>query len=141
MKINLIGEGAFKHYEGCRQIFYHENARAFAEVNIGQSAGQFALAWRSNLVTPVIIADKGLIWIGVDQKVVAIEEHTGRICFAMTLLTNLVDIIAGDDVIVLACDSHIIALNSDSSIRSIHDASDGIEDAKLNGTSLGIYNV
>jgi len=138
MKIVPISESCYLKYEGCRRIIHHDNARAFAEVDIGQRAGSFALAWRSDLVVPTAVANRGMWWVGIDQKIAAIQEQTGRICFSMTLIDNLSDILFGDRVVIIACETEILVLNDDYSIREIHGVPDGIKAVRMTGNRLEI---
>jgi len=138
MKISLINEQQFGEYEGCRQIISHAHSRKFAEIDIGSKAGLYALAWPSDLVEPVILVENDVCYVGVDQRVAAVNMQTGQMLFSFALPTSLLEIIDSTSAIAIVCQSDVIVLNRDYSIRCLHTVGEIIESIQIRGDKLEI---
>jgi hypothetical protein len=121
MKIQTIGESDFKEIDGSRQVIGDQQARKFAALDLGVSLGYYGLSWSSELVDPIVTrSPDGLtIWIGIDQQLAAIKLPTGQICVALTLSTNILQILSVDTFAAVLSETEVLLFNSDFSIRLI----------------------
>jgi hypothetical protein len=73
------------------------------------------------LVEPVIIeaSVSSLIWVGVDQKLVAINTLGGNIVVALQLDSNLIDILSIEANTAVLTETDLFLFNSDGSIQQV----------------------
>src|SRR6266567_2697575 len=126
MNITVIDKARYDGYEGCRQIIHHSHARKFGQIDLGGRAGVFAIAWRSDVVEPVAVFGPGLCcWLGVDQRIAAVELATGRVLLSLGLGSSVLQIkFAKEEATVIACETEITVLNLCNSLRSVHEIID-----------------
>ncbi|MBO1349644.1 MAG: hypothetical protein EBE86_020725 [Hormoscilla sp. GUM202] len=123
MNIQPISQAEFKQLEGARRVIVHDHPRQFALLDLGQSIGPYGLSWRSSaIIQPVTTIDKdgAHLWVGVDQRLAAIDLQDGHITLSLSLLTPLFDIIALDDCTLVLTELDLLLFNnSDCSIRCL----------------------
>jgi hypothetical protein len=121
MNIVEISEKEFEDIDCAKQIISHDNPRKFALVEIDKSHGKYGLSWRSDLIKPVIRdAPASLaIWIGVDQRLVAVSKSEGNVIVALSLDSNLVDIISNNLTTAVLTETELFLFNSDGSARLV----------------------
>lgn len=118
MKIQNIEKYQFAQIEKGRQIIVHEDARRFALIDLGEELGCYGLSWRSNLIEPtVVLSPDKQVWIGIDQRLVALNLNTGNIAVSLPLMTNVLQIQVAMAVIVVLTESELLLFNLDGSIR------------------------
>ncbi len=121
MNIQPISQAEFNQIEGVRRLIVHDYPHQFAILNLDERNGNYGLSWRSSpIIQPVIIQskDERILWVGVDQKLAAIDLQDGRICLSMSLHTPLFQILPLDDCTVVLTELDILIFNnSDLSIR------------------------
>lgn len=120
MKIHNIEKSQFKKIDIARQILFDEDARRFSLIDLGKKFGCYGLSWRSDLIEPIIVTSANqLIWIGIDQRLTAINLNTGHILVNLPLVTNILQIQAVDTAILVLTESELLLFNLDGSIRYI----------------------
>lgn len=119
MKIETISKAEFDKIPGIRQIICHEYAQTFACLDLGEVLGCYGLSWRGQLVELSIehSHDKKLLWMGVEQQLVAICLERGRICLAMPLTGNLIQMAVIQKVTVVLTENEILLFNPNGSLR------------------------
>ncbi|BAZ17082.1 hypothetical protein NIES4071_89600 [Calothrix sp. NIES-4071] len=118
MKIQCIEKYQFSQIEQSKQIIVHENARRFAIIDLGEKLGCYGFSWRSDLLEPtIVVSSDKKIWVGVDQRLVALNLHTGHIVVSLPLMTNILQIQAAKKVTVVLTESELLLFNLDGSIR------------------------
>jgi len=123
MNIQPISQAEFAQIEGVRRLIVHDYPHQFAILNLDERLGNYGLSWRSSpIIQPVIIQskDERIVWVGVDQKLAAVDLQDGRICLSMSLHTPLFQILPLDDCTVVLTELDILIFNnSDFSIRCL----------------------
>lgn len=122
MQIHSISQSEFNQIPAIRQIIVHEYARKFAGLDLGETLGCYGLSWCSELVDLSIehSTDKKLLWIGIDRQLAAICLSSGRICVAMPLTANLIQIAIIQEVTAVLTENEILLFNSNGSLRFNH---------------------
>jgi len=122
MKIHLISESEFNQIPAVRQIIVHEYARKFACLDLAETWGCYGISWCSELVDLNIelSTDKKLLWIGIDRQLAAICLQSGRICVAIPLTANLIEIKIIQEVTAVLTEHEILLFNSNGSLRFNH---------------------
>lgn len=148
MKLHTISESNFNQIDGSRQAIADEHARAFAALDLGAKIGCYGLSWNSVLIEPelVLSADGQFVWVGVDRQLASISLFNGRISLALTLHTNLLQILMVGVLAAVLTETEVLVFNSNCSIRfskvlpDIADemilVGDKLEIRLLEGTSL-----
>lgn len=131
------------------KVIVHEHPRRFASVRLAEAPYDAAVCWQSDIVEPVIIRLPGRLWVGVDQRVVCLSD-TGLILFSVALHTRLLDLQVHAPFLVVLCESEVMTVNDDFSIRAFHSLADvpagiAIVDSKLvvtldDGTTVTLAN-
>jgi hypothetical protein len=119
MKIETISKSEFNKIPGIRQIIYHEYAQTFACLDLGELLGCYGLSWRSQLVELSIehSDDKKMLWMGIEQQLAAICLESGRICLAMPLTANLIQMTIVREVAAVLTENEILLFNPNGSVR------------------------
>lgn len=119
------------------RIMQDDQARRFAELQLAAAPRPLFLAWRSDLVDPVVVEDPvtGDTWIGVDERLVCVSR-TGAPRFSIALTSPLLDIKRSDAWVVALCEVQVVAVNTDYSIRAILDLPDLAESFEVDGARL-----
>jgi len=122
MKIHPISQSEFNQIPAIRQIIAHEYARKFARLDLGETLDCYGLSWCSESVDLSVeySNDKKLLWIGIDQQLAAICLESGRICVAMPLTTNLIEIKMVQEVTAVLTEQEILLFNPNGSLRFNH---------------------
>ncbi len=140
MKLQTIEKSDFAQIDGSRQVIAHDHARRFAVLDLGSPLGRYGLSWRSSLVEPIVelSPNRVAVWIGVDQQLVSICLHQGRICVSLTLNTNVLQILAMDNLTTILTEDEVLLFNPDSSIRLIKGLPGLAQEISLVNTDLVI---
>jgi len=121
MEIKTIDESGFYKLEGCRQVIAHDFAQKFGVIELDSPLGCYGISWRSDLIEPSVTLshENSTLWIGVDQRLVAVCLETGRIYVSLALSTNLFTILSSESVIAVLTEMELIIFNQDYTIRSV----------------------
>ncbi|RUT07632.1 hypothetical protein DSM106972_018920 [Dulcicalothrix desertica PCC 7102] len=120
MKIHNIEQSQFKKIDIARQILFDEDARRFSLIDLGKEFGCYGLSWRSDLIEPIIVISANQqIWIGIDQRLAAINLNTGHILVSLPVLTNILQIQVVNTATLVLTESELLLFNLDGSIRYI----------------------
>ncbi len=140
MKLRIISESDFDQFDCSRQVIADEQARAFAALDLGAKFGCYGLSWNSSLIEPELTqsAEGHFIWIGVDQQLAAISLLTGRISLALTLQTNLLQILMVDALAVVLTETEVLVFNPNCSIRFSRGLPDIADEMLIVGNKLKI---
>jgi hypothetical protein len=117
-----ISEYEFNKSDPMFRIIIHDYAWSFGSLHLPNASHDLTLCWRSDMIDPVIVSDpvSSTIWIGVDQRVVCVSLQ-GNVLFSLGLSTFFFDIKLFDEFIMVQCETELIAVNRDCSIRKIYD--------------------
>jgi len=140
MQIHSISQSEFNQIPAIRQIIVHEYARKFACLDLGETLGCYGLSWCSELVDLTIeySTDKNLLWIGIDRQLAALCLSSGRICVAMPLTANLIQIKIVQEVTAVLTEHEILLFNRNGSLRFNHGFPDLPEEIIINEDNLTI---
>jgi hypothetical protein len=140
MKIETITKSEFDKIPGIRQIICHEYAQTFACLDLGEVLGCYGLSWRSQLVELSIehSTDKTMLWIGIDRQLVAICLQSGRICLAMPLTANLIQMAIIQKITAVLTENEILLFNTNGSLRVNYGLPDCPEQFSITGNNLEI---
>jgi hypothetical protein len=121
MNFQEISEKEFESIDCVRRVIYHDNSRRFAFIEIDNNYGKYGLSWCSDLIEPVIIDEpkNSLIWIGIDQQLVAISRLRGNVILSLQLTSNLIDILNSDSITAVLTESELFIFNFDGSLHQI----------------------
>ncbi|MBW4509960.1 MAG: hypothetical protein KME64_26115 [Scytonematopsis contorta HA4267-MV1] len=120
MRIKNIEQSKFNEIDKVRQIIVHKNARRFTLIDLGEQLGHYAISCRSDLIEPIfVLSTQQILWIGIDQQLVALNLNTGHIIVSLSSVTNILQILAVDTVAAVLTESELLLFNSDGSIRFI----------------------
>jgi hypothetical protein len=111
-----ISEQEFLSSDPIFRIIVHDNARKYSSFKPPQASHTFTMSWRSELVDPVVEINSSSIWIGVDQRIVC-ASPLGSILFSMGLDGVILEIKHFPQFTVALCDTHLIAINTDYTLR------------------------
>ena len=119
MKIETISKSELDKIPGIRQIICHEYAQTFACLDLGEFLGCYGLSWRSQSVELSIehSHDRKMLWMGIEQQLVAICLQSGRICLAMPLTANLIQMAIFPKVTAVLTENEILLFNPNGSLR------------------------
>lgn len=118
MKIKSISESDFYNLDPTRRIINHDHPHKFAVIELGRPLEQYGLSWRSELIEPSIAlsTDRRTLWIGVDQRLAAIDLQQGNICVAMPLTTPIFQILIADNFTAILSELEVLLFRSDRSL-------------------------
>lgn len=119
MRLKNIEKSQFNEIDIARQIIFDEDARRFSLIDLGKEFGCYGLSWRSDLIEPIIISANQQIWIGIDQRLTAINLNTGHIFISLPFVTNILQIQVVNKVTVVLTELELLLFNLDGSIRFI----------------------
>jgi hypothetical protein len=117
-----ISESDFNKIDPMFRIIIHDYSRSFGSLHLPNASHDLTLCWRSDMIDPVIVSDpvSSTLWIGVDQRVICVSLQ-GNVLFSLGLSTFFFDIKLFDEFIMVQCETELIAVNRDYSIRKIYD--------------------
>lgn len=141
MKLKNIEKSQFNQIDVARQIISHKDARRFALVNFGKQLGCYGLSWRSDLIEPIIISANQQIWIGIDQRLTAINLNTGHIFVSLPLVTNILQIQVVNTATLVLTELELLLLNLDGSIRCIKGLPELASKMLIRDCEVQIYSV
>jgi hypothetical protein len=140
-KIVEIFEQEFVASNPCSRVIVHDSSRKYGRVTLSSSYSVF-LSWRSDEVRPVLAfgsSDK-VLWIGVDQRVACVEPQ-GTICFAIGLAAPILDLQQALECVLIICDSQVVVVNQDYSIRAVCDVANVPDAVEIAGDRLRVVFV
>jgi hypothetical protein len=119
MYFRTVSEKEFKDTDCARQIISHKNPRKFALLQIDENHGEYGLSWCGDLIDPITFVNEitSTVWIGVDQRLVAISKLKGNIVVSLTLDSNLIDIVSSEPTIAALSETELFLFNSNGSIQ------------------------
>lgn len=140
MKLHTISKSDFKQIDSSRLVIADEHARKFAAIELGDRLGCYGISWRSELVEPIVALspNKLTAWIGVDQQLAAIDLPTNRIRVALTLNTNILQLLSLEAFTTVLTETEVILFNPDFSIRLNKGLPDVAEGISIVGSDLVI---
>jgi hypothetical protein len=117
MKLIDIDRATFEQLDPTRRIIDAPHSHRFAIVELAK-LGRYGLGWNSTLIEPSIatVADS-MLWIGVDEKIVALELDQGTILVALPLHYPLFEILEVGSAIVIITELEILVFNQNGSLR------------------------
>jgi hypothetical protein len=121
------------------RVIVHGDPRKFGTVLLPGQSRRVVLCWRSDLVQPMTVFDPqtSTVWIGVDQRVVAIGAE-GNVVFSIGLNSNFVQVLPLRQCAVVLCETQAVAVNSDYSLRRILDLPDIPDAARSQDNKLAV---
>ncbi len=140
MKLRTIPESDFDQIDSSWLVIADEHARRFAALELGGTLGCYGLSWRSELIEPIVeLSPDGMTaWIGVDQQLAAIGLPTGRLHVALTLNTNILQILSVEQATAILTETEVLLFNPDFSIRLNKGLPDLAEGISIVGSGLAI---
>jgi hypothetical protein len=140
MNIQHIDDTQFRQISGIRQIIAHDHPRKFATIAF-EHLDPLGVSWRSDLVEPLVVLspNQTIVWLGIDQQLVAFDLNQDRISLALPLNSNVVQIISTAALTVVLTELEVLLFNSERSLRCIQGLPDIGTDLKLQGTTLTIH--
>jgi hypothetical protein len=143
MKIKNIDKSQFNEIDKVRQIIVHNDARRFALIDLGEQLGCYAISWKSDLIEPIFIlsSSQQILWIGIDQQLVALNLNTGHIIVSLPLVTNILQIQVTDTVTAVLTESELLLFNSDGSIRFIKGLPELGSSMSISNTDVEIHDI
>lgn len=142
MKIKHISKSEFDRIEGSRRIIVHDYPHQFAVLDLGKPLGYYGLSWRSSpIIQPEIqlSKDKLTLWVGVDQRLTAIDLQSGHMRMLMPLHNNLFQILPLDSRTIILTELEVLLFNNyDCSIQCIKALPEISADISVVGEDLAI---
>lgn len=119
MKIQDISREEFEVLDRSRKLVVHDHPRRYALLDLNEGGGRFGLCWRSDQIEPLLQTspDDEILWLGVDQHLVAVELKSGRVRLSMALDTSLLQMVAEKDFIVVLTENEVQVYNWDGPSR------------------------
>jgi hypothetical protein len=119
IKLQFIDRIKFNQIDVSRQIITHQNPHKFALLDLGKKLGQYGINWNSEWIEPFskLSLDNQIIWLGVEQKLVAICYHTGHILLALPLTAYLIQLLPLEKVTAALTEQEVYLFNPRGSIR------------------------
>jgi hypothetical protein len=119
MNIQNITQSEFNQIESSRKIIVHDHAQRFAILDLGQSLGIYGLSWNSDLIEPILelSQNQDTLWIGVDQKIAAINLKQGYICLSLSLIYPLYQILIKDNLTAILTEQEILLFKDNQSLK------------------------
>lgn len=117
MQLINIDRTTFEQLDPIRRIIDAPHSHRFAIVDLDE-LGKYGLGWNSTLIEPsiTIVADS-MLWIGVDENIVALELNCGRILVALPLYYPLFEILEVGSVIAIITELEVLVFNQNGSLR------------------------
>ncbi len=118
MDIQTIDHIQFQTIEQIRRIITHDYPRKFATIAF-EDLEPLGMSWRSECVEPIVVRsiDQRFVWIGVDQQLVSMDLNEDRVAIALSLSSNLVQIMTLPSVTVVLTELEVLMFNADRSLR------------------------
>lgn len=123
MELQKIQLKDFYKIEAPRRIIVHDCPQQFARLDLKHPLGSYAISWRSgSAIQPIIHLSKSAhkLWVGVDQKIAAIDLENGYLCLSLTLSSHLFQILSLSDRVAVLAELEVLLFNAgDCSIQAI----------------------
>lgn len=132
MKLIEIDCTTFEQLDPARRIIDAPHSHRFAIVDLNE-LGQYGLGWNSTLIEPSIKATDSMLWIGVDENLVALSLDRGTIVVSLPLFYPLFEILEVDSAIVVITELEVLVFNQNGSLRF----TEGLPDIAMNWSSQG----
>ena len=126
--LHSVESDEFYRLEPVRQVTAHDGMQRFAipgevccAIATLKNLGGYGLGWSSDLVEPSLVfhANTSVLWLGVDERAVALNVQTGRVEASLKLDSVLFDIFWVDGAIAIVCELEVLVLNAGASLRFI----------------------
>jgi hypothetical protein len=136
MNVQLLDRLQFQSIHSIRRVIVHDNPQKFASIAVGQLS-PVGISWRSELVEPIVVCtmDDSIAWLGVDQQVVALDLNADRVAIALSLSSNLVQIVTAPLFTVILTELDIFIFNADRSMRCFKGLPDVAIQLSLEGST------
>ena len=118
-----ISEHEFFSGDPIFRVIVHDYPRRFGSLRLPESSHILTMNWHSDLIEPVIEINLLGVWIGVDQRIVCVSP-LGNILFAIGLDSFILQIKSFEDCTIAFCETQLIAINHDYSLRKLCDLRD-----------------
>jgi hypothetical protein len=144
LRIHDISESEFEKTEGVRKLILHDNSRRFACIDLGPPLGAYVLSWRSDRIEPALLESKdgSAFWIGVDQRLAAVDLKTGCIVLSLALNSSLLQLTVQKALVAVLTESELLLFNTDFSIRLLETLPDLPDSVSFDGplATIGLVN-
>ena len=140
MKIITANKSEFYKLDPARQVITHEHSQKYAVLDLDESLGCYGLSWRSELIEPIIelSTDGRTLWIGVDQKLAAIDMQRGNICIAMSFTTPIFQILIVDNLTAILTELEVLLFSSTRSLTCFQVLPDLSSNISVSGSDFVI---
>lgn len=118
MQLIQVDRATFEQLDPARKIIDTDHAHRFAIVRLEQW-GDYGLAWNSELIEPSIATFRELIWIGVDQTVIALDFTCGRVRMALPLWTPLFEIVFWEESVIVISELEITVFSANAAVQFV----------------------
>lgn len=142
MKLTEITKEEFENLPAAKKILCsEEHPHKFAVLLIKDNLEFVALCWHSELVKPQIIdiSATPLLWFGIDQQIVAINKHNGKLALTLKLETNLLQIIMTENSVVLRTELEILSFSLSGIIQFVHTLPEISESISIENSTATVY--
>ena len=116
--LSTISELEFLSEDPVFRVIEHEHPRRFGSLRLPDASHALTLSWSSNLIEPIIEVNSSEVWIGVDLRIVCLSPQ-GSVLFSIALSSYLLQIERFQACTVALCESDLIAINNDYSLRQM----------------------
>ncbi len=132
-----ISQEEFLKIDPLFRVIEHDHPRRFGVLRLPGCSYPLTLCWQGDLIEPAILNDprSSAIWIGVDQRVVALSQR-GNTLLSLGLHTPLLQLKAFDVCVIVLCETEVLAVNRTFSLRSFSDLKDIASDVSVKGEEL-----
>lgn len=137
--ITPVSESAFTTSRPADRLIEHDHARRFGSFLASLAAHPLLISWRSDGIDPAVEVDErgGVAWIGVDQRIACVTLE-GRTLFSIGLASSVLMVKPYPQFTAILCETQLIIINHDYSIRQISDLPDAPDAVEFSGGRLVI---
>jgi len=134
-----ISHAEYERSDPILRLVVHDHPRRFGSIRLQLASAPHVLCWRSDLIDPVIRPHPAVpaIWIGVDQRIACVS-HEGTTLFSIGLNTSILDILFTENCVLGLCETEVLLVNPDYSIRQISGLREIPESATVEADKLVI---
>jgi hypothetical protein len=143
IELRSISESEFQLIEASRRVIVNDHSRHFASFLLPSTDMEFAIAWRSDHVLPVLRPhpQRDEIWIGIDLRVACVQPRCPLIALSLAVPGYFQEFYLFDDCSLIVSETQILAINADYSVRSLTLLSDVPERIAREGNRLVITSL
>ena len=140
MKIRTINRSEFNLIDPSRKVIIHDNPQKFALLDLGEPWGCYGINWRSDLIEPVIQLsnDKLTLWIGIDQRLAAMDLQDGNICISLPLIMPLFDIAIADNFTAILTEMEVLLFTPNRTLACFQVLPDLTSNISVSGANFTI---